>query len=351
MTTGPREVVRRPWAKALARWAVTLAVFWFVFGFLLPRFIDYREVVETIKTLTLWQVAALLLFTALRSLSQSAVFTGVIPGLGFWPGWQAYEASGTLASFAPPGADLAVRYGMYRSFGVDASDAGAGFLLSGIFTIGIKFVLPVLALLLVLISGNYTQGTLIITIIAVAGATMALAVVVLRRRDFAERLGRRVGGWYNRLLAGKWRFEPIEAPGKRLVEFRAQMVGTLGSVWPGVTLAQVGAEAASFVVLILSLRFLGVTTAEAGIGLIFVAYAVGLIASLIPLLPQGLGAVELVYVLIIAGTEEAELADTVIAAAFTHRIFTWFIPILVGFIPLLMWRRRIRVDEAGAETR
>ena len=348
MIDEPVDLIRRPWLQAIMRWSGTLLVFWFVFVFFLPRFIDYREVIETISTLGLGEVAVLLVFTGLRSLSQSAVFTGVIPGLGFWPGWQAYEASGTLASFAPPGVDMAVRYGMYRSFGVAAETAGAGFVLSGIFTIGIKFVLPVFALILVLISGEYSRGTTIFVIISVAVAAMILAVVILRREDLARRIGQLVGGWYNRLLAGRWKFRPIEGAGERLVDFRGQIVSTLGKVWPRATLAQIGAETASFIVLLLSLRFLGVTSAEANFGLVFVAYSVGLIASLIPFLPQGLGAVELVYVLVIAGAEEGELADTVMAAAFTHRIFTWFVPILVGIVPLVMWRRRVARNEPEA---
>jgi uncharacterized membrane protein YbhN (UPF0104 family) len=104
----------------------------------------------------------------------------------------------------------------------------------------------------------------------------------------------------------------------------------------------------SFTVLLMALRFLGVTSADAGTGLVFVAYSVGLIAALAPLLPQGLGAVELVYVLMIAGTEESDLADTVMAAAFTHRIFTWFLPIVWGFIPLVAWRREVARTAAQA---
>jgi uncharacterized membrane protein YbhN (UPF0104 family) len=345
MTDHPVETASRPWLQAVGRWAATLLVFWFVFVFLLPRFIDYREVIDTILTLRLVDITALLVFAAAHSFAQSIVYTGVIPGLGFWPGWQAYEASGTLASFAPPGVDMAVRYGMYRSFGVPAADAGAGFILSGIFTIGVKVVLPAFALILVLISGEYSRGTTIVTTIAVASAAVFLAIVILRREDLARRIGRLIGGWYNQLLAGRWKFAPIDSPGQRVVEFRGHIVSTLGRVWPKAAAGQAGAEVASFVVLLLSLRFLGVTSSEADFGLIFVAYAVGLLASLVPLLPQGLGAVELVYVLIIAGTDESELADTVMAAAFTHRIFTWFLPILVGVVPLLMWRRRIASDE------
>ncbi len=64
-------------------------------------------------------------------------------------------------------------------------------------------------------------------------------------------------------------------------------VQTLGEAWRRATAAQIGAEAASLGILLLSLRFLGVTSAEAEVGLVFVAYSVGLLASLIPFLPQG----------------------------------------------------------------
>lgn len=51
-----------------------------------------------------------------------------------------------------------------------------------------------------------------------------------------------------------------------------------------------GSQLASYLTLLMALRFLGVTASEASYGLIFVAYSVGLLAALIPLLPQGLGA-------------------------------------------------------------
>jgi uncharacterized membrane protein YbhN (UPF0104 family) len=333
--------MEHPWLQTIARWVVTLLILWLVFAVVLPRFIDYRDVIEAISTLRWGEVLLLLVLAVLSSLARSSVYTAVVPGLRFWPGWRAYEASGTLASFAPPGVDMAVRFSMYRTFGVTAVDAGAAFVLSGIFTIGIKLVLPVLALVLVVVSGRYERTTAITVVFAVAAAVIGGAVILLRREDLALGLGRRIGGWYNRLLAGRWRFEAISDPGEVLVAFRGKIVGTLGSVWHKALAGQVAAELVSFTLLLMALRFLGVTSADAGTGLVFVAYSVGLMAALAPLLPQGLGAVELVYVFMIAGTEESDLADMVMAAAFTHRIFTWFLPIVWGFIPLVAWRREV----------
>ena len=88
------------------------------------------------------------------------------------------------------------------------------------------------------------------------------------------------------------------------------------------------------------MRFMGVTGDQASVGLIFDAYAIGLLLSMIPIFPGGLGVVELAYVGVIVGSSgDSELAAAVTAGAFVHRIFTWLVPILIGLFPLATWRR------------
>ncbi len=109
------------------------------------------------------------------------------------------------------------------------------------------------------------------------------------------------------------------------------------------------AQAIFFVGLVLSMRFMGVTAEQAPVGIIFDAYAVGLLLSMIPIFPGGLGVVELAYVGVIVGNSgNTELATAVTAGAFVHRIFTWLVPIIVGLIPLSAWRRDM-VKRQGAE--
>lgn len=100
----------------------------------------------------------------------------------------------------------------------------------------------------------------------------------------------------------------------------------------------------SFIVLAASMRFVGLTADDVSLFQLFVAFSIGLIASMVPILPQGIGAVELVYVWILAGEVGTDLADQIAAPAFMHRIFIWFIPMLVGVIP---WRRRLKKDPAS----
>jgi uncharacterized protein (TIRG00374 family) len=87
---------------------------------------------------------------------------------------------------------------------------------------------------------------------------------------------------------------------------------------------------------------MGVTAEQASVGIIFDAYAVGLLLSMIPIFPGGLGVVELAYVGVIVGNSgNTELANAVTAGAFVHRIFSWLLPIIVGLIPLAGWRREM----------
>lgn len=342
----PRRI---PPARVAIQWISTVAVLWLVFGVLLPRLIDYEDVVEAIASLTWPEVLILLVGAALFSFSMSAIYTSVIPGLRFWPGWQTYEASGTMASVAPFGADLAVRYAMYRSFGVSAEVAGSGFILSSVFTIGIKLVMPVLALGLVAFSNAYETTTVTWVVLAVCLALVMAGAIALQRERLAHWLGGLVERWYNRLLAGKWRFKPMSGAAEKLVELRTSMIETLGSNWRTATVAVVAAQVASLTVLVLAFRFVGIDSTRITGFEIFVAYSVGLIASMAPLLPQGVGAVELVYVVILTGEAGDALSDQILAAAFVHRIFTWFLPILLGIVPLVMWRRRMAASGSPAD--
>ncbi|MGB5565604.1 MAG: lysylphosphatidylglycerol synthase domain-containing protein, partial [Acidimicrobiia bacterium] len=146
------------------------------------------------------------------------------------------------------------------------------------------------------------------------------------------------------MVGGRWKFPEAEGLGFKLAEFRGQVQGTLKARWFPALVVTLTAQAIFFAALVLSMRFMGVTGDQASVGLIFDAYAVGLLLSMIPIFPGGLGVVELAYVGIIVGGDAAsnpDLANAVTAGAFVHRIFTWLLPILIGIPPLIGWRRKM----------
>jgi len=345
---GVSEGVKKKTRKrALIEGLIVLAILFFIFVILLPQFIDYGQVIESMRQLTWGQVILLSVLGLVRIWFEAGVYNVLIPGLRWWPGFKAWAASNSVAFFAPPGVDLAIRFGMYRSVGISGEAAGAGIVLSWFFTTGIKLVLPIVALLLIVLDGFGDDTVVVITLVAVAAliAGVLLIFLILYRERIAFRLGSIVERWYNGLIGGRWKFEELAGLAERMVAFRGEIVGTLSARWLPATLVTFVSQAIFFIMLVLSMRFMGVTSEMAGWEIIFDAYAVGLLFSLIPILPAGLGVVEVVYVGMIAGESGTDLANAVMAGAFVHRIFTWLLPILIGIIPLSGWRRQMQEAE------
>jgi uncharacterized protein (TIRG00374 family) len=339
----PEEDAKENKKKAVRELILVGVVLFLIFVVFLPQFIDYGQVVDSILSLSIGEILLLFVLGLAYTWFSAGVYNTLIPGLGWWAGWKAWAASNSVAFIAPPGADLAIRFGMYRTAGISGEAAGAGIVLSWFFTTGYKLVVPIAALTWVLIAEGLDDDLLVsITLIGLAAVIggVLLTFLVLYRERIALRIGQIGQRWYNGLVGGRWKFPEAEGLGVKLVDFRAQGIGTLKERWLAATVVTLTAQAIFFIGLVLSMRFMGVTAEQAPVGIIFDAYAVGLLLSMIPIFPGGLGVVELAYVGVIVGNSgNTELATAVTAGAFVHRIFTWLVPIIVGLIPLSAWRR------------
>jgi uncharacterized protein (TIRG00374 family) len=71
---------------------------------------------------------------------------------------------------------------------------------------------------------------------------------------------------------------------------------------------------------------------------LIVAYALVLLLTMLPLTPGGIGVAAVGYTAILARGDPV-LANLIAAASMLTRLFTWLIPMVVGFIPLIRWRR------------
>ncbi len=332
--------------KKMSREALLVGgVLFLIFVVFLPQFIDYGQVIDSMLSLTWPQLLGLFVLGVAKTWFDAGVYNSLIPGLRWWDGWKAWASSNSVAFVAPPGADLAIRFGMYRTAGIEGEAASAGIVLSWFFSTGYKLVVPIVALAVVVITEGVSDDTVVtVTIIGVAAlvAAVALVFLILYRQQVAFRIGEIGQRWYNGLAGGKWKFPEAAGFGVRLVDFRSQVIETLKARWLPALASTLAAQAIFFIMLVMSMRFVGVTAEQASVGIIFDAYAIGLLLSMIPIFPGGLGVVELAYVGIIVGSANSgntELTNAVTAGAFVHRIFTWLVPILIGLIPLGAWRR------------
>jgi uncharacterized membrane protein YbhN (UPF0104 family) len=341
----PEEDAKENRKKAIREFALVGVVLFLIFVVFLPQFIDYGQVVDSILKLTIGQAVLLTLLGIAFMWFSAGVYNTLIPGLGWWEGWKAWAASNSVAFIAPPGADLAIRFGMYRSAGISGESAGSGIILSWFFTTGYKLVVPIIALTWILIAEGIDDDLLvtiaIIGMSAIVGG-IGLITLILYREKIALRIGAVAQRWYNGMVGGRWKFPEAEGVGGKLVDFRARVMDTVKARWFPALVVTLTAQGIFYVALVLSMRFMGVSAEQASAGIIFDAYAVGLLLSMIPIFPGGLGVVELAYVGVIVGNSgNTELATAVTAGAFVHRIFLWLVPIIIGLIPLIGWRRNM----------
>ena len=349
----PEEDASENRKKALREALIIAVVLFFIFVVFLPQFIDYGQVIDSMLNLTWWQIAVLAALGIGRTWFEAGVYNSLIPGLGWWDGWKAWASSNSVAFIAPPGADLAIRYGMYRTAGIQGEAAGAGIILSWFFTTGYKLVVPIIAIAWIVIAEGIDDTAVItVTVIGLAAVIgiAALVALILYRDTIALRFGPTGQRWYNGLVGVRWKFPEAEGVGVKLVDFRDQVQETVRSRWFPALASTLIAQGVFFAMLVMSLRFMGVTADQASVSVIFDAYAVGLLLSMIPIFPGGIGVVEVAYVGVIVGsTGDSDLANAVTAGAFVHRIFTWLLPILVGLAPLAAWRRNmVKKQEATA---
>lgn len=337
--------------KTFIQLAVAVGFLVLLFGFILPSFIDYKQVAEAMRSLEAWQIGVLLALALIRLPIESSLYTATIPGLGFADGLKSYLASNSIADLAPPPADLAVRFGMYKTLGVSTEAAGVGIITSGFFSIGARLVLPIIALVLVIATGPADEETWVLAAIGVSALVggVLLVTLVLRSEQFTLRLGNWVGRVAERIAARFGKQLKADHLGTRASDFRVKIIGTLKARWPHATAAVIGSHVMGYAILLASIRFVGIPNSQIDWIDLLVAYAIVRLITLIPITPGGIGVAAAGYIVILGAGQDQALSDLIGAASFLTRIFVWLVPLLIGIVPLVMWRRRMQRQGATNE--
>ena len=172
---------------------------------------------------------------------------------------------------------------------------------------------------------------------AVAAVVMTVAIALVLHD---ERHARRVGAiaeqftnWLLRLV----RRDPVSGWPERLMAFRDEAIGLIKRRWLSLTLATLAGHLTVFLVLLVSLRAVGVPASAVSFGEAFAAWALIRIVTTIPVTPGGLGVVELglTGALVSFGGNRVD----VVAAVLLYRVLTYVPPIAFGGICLIIWRR------------
>jgi uncharacterized membrane protein YbhN (UPF0104 family) len=326
--------------RQIVRVAITLAVVLATFVFVLPRVAQLGDVRQRISVMNGSQIAVLSAVAAWNLMAYALVWVACLPGLTVAQGTVSSQASTAVANTVPAGGYLSigVSYGMFRSWGFRSSMITLAVLISGVWNNLAKLALPVLALALLAVDGDATP-----TRIAAAGAglaglvlTIALFTVGLRSEHFAAHLGSTSARLANRLLRplGRGKLRGWDAA---VVRFRAHTLDLVRARWHWMTVATLASNLSLFLVLLLSLRFVGVSEREVSNIEVFAAFSFTRLVTAIPLTPGSVGVVELALTAALVSAGGAR--PDVVAGVLVYRGLTYLLPIPLGALAYVYWHR------------
>jgi putative heme transporter len=325
--------------RQIALGALALVVVVVTFAVVLPRIADYGEVWELVSELDRTWLLALVGAVALNIVTFAPPWMIALPGLRLRQALPFTQASTALTYVAPGGGivGMAGSYGLLRAWGFDSREVARAVTLTGIWNQLANLLLPVVAVLLLSIE---EQRDALLTTVAVIGAIVFAAAVgllalVLWSDGLARGVGELVQSVVNRVRRVFTRGPLLGWP-ERLVHFRRATVDLIRRRWHVLTLAAIVGNLAVFLVLIVSLRAVGVESSQVTWVEAFAGWSLARALQLIPLTPGGVGPVELGLTGILVGFGGPNAG--VVAAVLLYRAFTVLPTLIIGLATMAAWR-------------
>ncbi len=266
----------------------------------------------------------------------------VLPGVSWFVAATSQLVSNAVSRVVPGGAAAggATLYRMLSVSGVSQVQAGGALAATSIISTGALFAIPATALVLALLGAPIPED---LWPAAVAGGVMfvvlvglgAVGVLFNRPLWIVSGLVERVVQFLSRRYGRETKFQRPE-----MLEQRDALVEVVGNKWPQAITAAAGNWAFDYLTLVAALYAVG---ADPRLSLVLIAYAGAAVLAMIPITPGGLGFVEagLIPMLVLSGTS----AQNALLAAFAYRVFSLWLPILLGPGALLAYRRRYRAGQ------
>lgn len=320
---------------------MSIAVVAAIFAGVLPRIADYSEAWRLVEGLTATERAGVAALAVVNLLSYAPLWVAAMPGLTLPRAVMADQASTAIANTVPAGFafGVGVNAAMYHSIGFTPAAIARAVAITGVWNNLVKLGLPAVALIGIALVGDVDRGlgtaallggavlvsgfAALVSMLTHAAAAATLAAAAERLASRAARLCRRPppSGW----VAGTDRF-------------RTEALDLIRQRWLGLSLAAVGSHGALFVLLLVCLHAVaGKNGGDVPWLVVLAVFSITRLVTIVPLTPGTLGVAELSYVagLTAVGVTPAAAAGTVLL----FRFLTWFLPIPIGLLCWLWWRR------------
>jgi len=342
--TPPVVVPEQPNRRtAILRTGLVVGILVLVFGVILPRFIDYTEVVAAFRALTFPQLVLMTAAVLVAWVVSGTMLAVLVPGMSPARGTQAYLILSGIGASVPMGPwNMAVVWVVMRGWGVGIKEATSGMAVYGVLNTLTRLVTPVLAFIALLLTGGLGTGgiALLISFISTVALVIASAVLIaiVRSDRTADRVAAMIQGTVDWLYRTLGREDVPQVTGG-IRDFRdllgelirrrgliAMVIGAIGQlVWTGV--------------LVVALRVVGVPEDVLSYPEVLAIFALTSVITIIPIAPGGAGLPEILYIAGMTAIAGDQWETQITAGVFLFRLYAWFLPIPLAWILLKVARR------------
>jgi uncharacterized membrane protein YbhN (UPF0104 family) len=337
------ELHKKSRARRATEIGISLGVVFVIFAFVIPKLTgaDYANIWHEMAKLSPAEIVGLVAFWFLGMLAYTGVLTNTLPGLKHTQALTVNFAGSAVSNVMPFGGAIGVgaTYAIDMSWGFTAPSVTLSILVSGIWNVFAKLAMPVLALLLLILSGHATGKLFLPAILGLIALVVAAIVLGLIMRS--ERLAERIGQFGQSIVGRSCRALRRKATPDVVtvvLNFRHQSIGLVRERWWRITLWIFLFNLIQFLLLFACIRAIGldgITLTEA-----FAAFAFARLLETIPITPSGVGFVEVGAASALISFGGPDNAST--AAVFLFRGFVYLLEIPVGAMAWLVWASMTR---------
>jgi len=333
----PAPALQRPlWRRILPR-ILYLLVFLVVLYLFFPTMVSFFSESHKLASVEWWWYALMAVFMSGTMVAAWELNRIALLNVSWFLVGTSQLVSNALAKVIPGGvvAAGATLFQMLSVSGVPRQQVATALAAAAFISNLVLFSLPAVALFLAALSAPIPEGLLPV---AVAGAAMfivmfAVAFALVKYDKVLLSVGRlieRIGRWVTKRLDREW-----TSTAEDWLERRNDVMEALGVRWFKALAAAVLNWLLEYLVLVTALYAIG---AHPRPSLVLVAFAGSAVLGMIPITPGGIGFVEfgLVGMLVAAGIP----APDATLATLAYRLFQFWLPIPVGAVAYVLFKRR-----------
>lgn len=315
------------------RSSLAAAVVIVAFVVALPSFASYGDVWDSLTTISPTLAVLVAIVGAANLVAPATSQRAALPGLRFRDAVASDWTTSAITNTVPGGSAIAigVTWSMYRSYGLEHPAIARSVVVTGVWDTFVKFGTPLVAVLW--LSTQRPIGPGLLQAAAVGGVLFCVVVGLGAVLLIGPAAARVIGSMIDRLpfLSDGW--------ADRLARLRVDTIELLATRWRSLTFWTVAGHTNLFVLLVLCLRAVGVSSTELSAAAILAAFAFGRLVTAVPLSPGGVGVMEVSLTGALAAVGTADEA-AIVAAVLIFRALTLVAPIPLGAITWMMWTAR-----------